>query len=446
MGSLTGIRSSKPTFYAEYRHTAESLDRTMRSLDRIARVLVSTAKGSADLCAAVVEAAGEHLDAEWVVLGLRRAALPDATPRFLARDPSGRILSSRRRLPPSLRRRFDAALSDPHTQVSDREVFVPLRFDDTVQGALAAWRRADSDRETACDEIDLRVLTILANQALVCLQKSDALGRVKKLLSRTEELYAEAEARARDLAERNRQLQEARSSLDLARQREVIDHERRRLARELHDSVAQHILSAGMAIEWCRAEVAQGSPVRDQLEHAKQLTRVAVEQLRSAIYALSDADAPQGTDLPDMLNRLRTFHSPADFDLRIRIEGRPVPLDPAARSSLFRIASECLFNTAVHAEARRAIVRLVYRDDILRLLVADDGCGHPEKLRRILRCQVPGAGNGYHHGLLNMAQRAAEMGGTLTINRARLGGVCIEVSVPLARIAQTPAGTGGTDV
>lgn len=154
-----------------------------------------------------------------------------------------------------------------------------------------------------------------------------------------------------------------------------------------------------------------------------------MEQLRAAIYAMSHSDDEPEQDLPGMLARLTTFHVPADLAVTVRVEGRPVRLSTAHGQSLFRIASECLFNTAVHAHATRVIIRLAYRPDQVRLSVADDGDGDPEVLRRLASAQH-NAPDGYHRGLLNMAARAAEMGGSLHFRAARLGGIRVEVSIP----------------
>jgi signal transduction histidine kinase len=239
----------------------------------------------------------------------------------------------------------------------------------------------------------------------------------------------------------------ARKSLDLAQQRRLVEHERLRLARELHDGVIQQILAAGMAIDWCRAEVPAGSAVHEHLEYAKRLTRAAVEQLRSSIEALSDHRANAAEDLPGMLRQLQTFPAAEHFDLSVQVVGQRVPLTAAAKRSLFRIASECLFNAAAHAGGRQAVIRLEYGSDALALSVADDGSGQPQVLRRILRREIPGTGGGYHRGLADIGARVAELGGTLDVGRSHLGGIRTTVVVPLARLRNDDnrAIAGGAD-
>ena len=69
-----------------------------------------------------------------------------------------------------------------------------------------------------------------------------------------------------------------------AMMRQVAEHERHRLARELHDGAIQEVLAAGLAIDLCLAEVPAGTPVHARLEHAKQLTATAMRRLSSSMH------------------------------------------------------------------------------------------------------------------------------------------------------------------
>ena len=86
--ALTGLRSGKPHYYPEYRIAAERLRRVILALERISGALVRTMEGSEALVRAVVDAAAEHLSAEWVVFALVEGELPDVRPRHLVRGPS----------------------------------------------------------------------------------------------------------------------------------------------------------------------------------------------------------------------------------------------------------------------------------------------------------------------------------------------------------------------
>ena len=428
ISELTGLRSSKPSWYAEYRQTVDDLDRALGSLEYIAGVLSATGQGAHALCRAVVDATAEHLGEPWAVLALSGTALPLARPRMLGRGPSGVGVGHMALLPEVVRRPVTAALAADAVepwQTEDGAVVVPLVVDGEPVGALVACG-GPRRRATAAD---LAILRIVANQSAVALLSEHLLARSEGLRRQTEELYAQAQQRALDLAERHEQLAEAERRLDVAVQREAVDAERHRIARELHDSVAQHVLSAGMTIEWCRPEVAHHSEVYERLGHAKALTREAVERLRGAIHALSSDGHGDGDGLPALLGRLSDVAPVPGLAVAVRVEGRPRELPAEVEHSLFRIASECLFNTARHAQATRSTVRLAYRPAELRLSVADDGCGDPDVLRRALRASGD-RDDGYHRGLGNIASRCGEMGATVRFTRARMGGVRVEVRVP----------------
>jgi signal transduction histidine kinase len=199
-----------------------------------------------------------------------------------------------------------------------------------------------------------------------------------------------------------------------------------------------------MHIELARTEV-EDPRLRTHLDTAKDLTRRAVEQLRSAIYALHHGEGEADEDLPSMLRRLSGVHMPDELRVEVRIGGKPVPLSPDCEQSLFRIAGEALFNTAVHADASRAVVRLAYTSGRVRLTICDDGSGRPEEVRRSLRAASVACPSGEHRGLVNMAARARELDGTLTFRRARLGGLQVQVDIPTpcatSAARQTAAGT-----
>jgi len=223
--------------------------------------------------------------------------------------------------------------------------------------------------------------------------------------------------------------------------RALPDDERRRLAMELHDGVVQDVLAAGMAIDLCLADAPAGSAACARLEHAKRLTGTALRHLRSTLRGMLEGAAAADEELPDMLRRLKAQHPVRQLDVAVEITGSPVPLPAEARQALYQVASECVFNAAVHGGALRAVIRLGYGNGSVTLCVADDGHGQPDTLRRIIRGGVPGTGCGYHLGLTGIAARAEEMGWTLRADRSDLGGIAVRVLLPAG--TGLPARTSG---
>ena len=222
----------------------------------------------------------------------------------------------------------------------------------------------------------------------------------------------------------------------------VADLERRRLARELHDTVIQQVLAAGLTIDWCMAEVPAGSPVYEKLRVAKRLACNAARELRSSLQELTQRTDGDDEELPDMLRRLLDTHATPRLRLGLQVSGTPEPLPSATRRWLYRFAGECLFNSAVHADARYAAIRLRYANGAVALSVADDGHGRPETLRKIISGEVPGTGGGYHFGLTDIAAWAREMGWTLRVSQSDLGGIAVEVQLPVGHV---PGSAGDGD-
>ena len=123
-------------------------------------------------------------------------------------------------------------------------------------------------------------------------------------------------------------------------------------------------------------------------------------------------------------------HKP-HLQVQLRVEGDVVRLPDDADHEIARTVGEALFNVATHAQASRAIVRLRYRPDRLTVSVADDGDGDPTELSRKLRLERATMVDGRHRGLVNMDSRISDLGGTLAFRRARLGGVRVEMRIPL---------------
>ncbi len=439
LATLTGVRSGKGSYYRAYVRSDERLQQAVRAMDSISRALVRTVQGPRGLLEEVVRAVGSHLDAEWVVLALADGQLPGARPRFVALARGGEPLDAEALLPEPVRREL-GAIRAGHARRSDDTgwVRVPMSLEGRPIGSLVARHGLGADP----DPSDLSVLRILANQAAVSLHTSEQYQAGAALHRRAQWLYDEAQAQARDLEQRTRELRQLEHRLVLALQRELIDAERRRIARELHDSVAQYVLSAGMALEVARGDLADlGAPAasaRESVATAKQLSQQAVEQLRRAIYALTQASRETVSTLPELLQDVAEHHRP-QVAVQVRVEGDVLALPADADHEIARAVGEALFNVATHAQATRAIVRLRYRPDELRVTVADDGVGDPTTLSRVLRVQR-GDTSGRHRGLANIETRVVELGGRLSFRRARLGGVRLELRVPLPLVVPATSG------
>ncbi len=416
---LVGVRSSKSTYYAAWRSKSERLDRSIETLKEISAALCTTTEGPVALCEAVVDAAAHHFSARWAAMAFAGNALSDELPPLIVRYSSGRVARRWASAPPELLPLTVRAPDDTDAVIGDQDRrAVGARM--LLAGELFGTLAVGLPEAPELDESDLSILGTLANQAAVAVH-------IAWLFQEGERLRAQAEQHAGALEQRSRQLERARRGLEEARRQQLLSQERGRIARDLHDSVSQHIVGIGMSLDWCRQHLPASSPISDHVSIAKELARVALAQVRSAIFELSPPDAPGG--LSRALRELvEEFRSTTHLRVVMRTRGSARALAPATTHAVLQIAREALFNIARHAEASRAWVTLRYVEDGLRLAVADDGTGHPLVLQRRLECA---ASDGSHRGLLNMAERVRELGAEVRFLRRPGGGVRLEVTLPL---------------
>lgn len=413
---LTGLRSGKQSYYAELRRTQARLTSAVHAVEGISEALVRTRDDPRALLEEVLRAAAGHLRSDWTMIALHDAAPARLPSRFLAAGPGGLITETTGELPGWLAAELASARAgtdagdDPGAGV----LRMPLTLDTAALGRLVAGPETGPPVEHA----DEWVLRILANQAAMSLHAASMYTEGARLRREAKDLYDKV----------------ARSA-----QRELLDAERHRIALELHDSVAQVVLSAGLAVDVCRAEAADtGDPeAAGRLARARDLIAKASDQVRTVVFTLRHHE--EGDDegvLPELLKGLAVQERPG-LDVALRLEGRPCPLPAVTAHGLARIAGEALFNISVHAAASRAVVRLRYRPAEVFLAVGDNGTGDPVRLRRLLRVEASGDSDGRHQGLAGMAGRAAELGGTFRIRRSSLGGVQVETRVPVGE-EETP--------
>jgi signal transduction histidine kinase len=267
-----------------------------------------------------------------------------------------------------------------------------------------------------------------------------------------------AERRAAELTRRNEQLRRAREHLARVRQAELVSAERHRIARDLHDSVAQSLVGIGMHLEWCHRHLDPDSPAYERLVASKELARAGLGWVRSAVEELSGLEQP-GTGLGQALRDLAAdFRSAGQLRVSVRVTAWQRQLPSAVEHALFQIAQEGLWNAVRHADATQAWLSLAYAEDQITLTVSDDGCGDPAVVGRYLSAasgmaasstgilstgiSSTGAPRRGGHGVRNIAERAAELGGGVTLRRRRGGGLRISVRVPAEAAGPGTQGTG----
>jgi ligand-binding sensor domain-containing protein/signal transduction histidine kinase len=201
--------------------------------------------------------------------------------------------------------------------------------------------------------------------------------------------------------------------------------ERTRIAREIHDTLAQDIVGIGVQLELVSRLLSSSvDAARTQLDAARALVKSSLSEARSSIWNLRSATAG-AEDLPARVNRAVTQASangPAKLRFQVRGTYRAAP--PAVEDQLLRLSQEAVNNAVHHAGASTIDVVLGYDTLAVELSIDDDGRGFTYDPASFVQ--------GGHFGLQGMQERAAEIGGVLRIDTQPAKGtrIALRVDIP----------------
>ncbi|HEX9039064.1 MAG TPA: GAF domain-containing sensor histidine kinase [Ktedonobacterales bacterium] len=199
--------------------------------------------------------------------------------------------------------------------------------------------------------------------------------------------------------------------------------ERNRLAREIHDTLAQGLAAIALQLESVDALLEAGAKAeraRPSVERALALTRANLEEARRSVLDLR-AVSLEGQTLTQALEALaRETALEGGGHVSCAITGGGRPLPARIEAGLYRIAREALTNVARHAGATRARLTLLMTPEEARLTIEDDGHGFD-----------PTGVSGGRYGLLGMTERARLLGGELHVATSPGEGTRIEAIIPL---------------
>lgn len=203
----------------------------------------------------------------------------------------------------------------------------------------------------------------------------------------------------------------------------VLD-ERTRLAREIHDTLAQNLIGIASQLDVLAGKL-KGDPavVRSHLDLARKMARHSITEARRSVMDLRAREL----DAQDLSSALATLAQRwvAGGSVRIEVHAAPIPrkLSDDLEKHLLRIAQESVTNALKHAGAEMIRVSLECQGSILRMWVKDDGMGFdPSKTFSLA---------GGHFGILGMRERAERIGAQFRLESGPGSGTTIEVTVPL---------------
>jgi signal transduction histidine kinase len=198
--------------------------------------------------------------------------------------------------------------------------------------------------------------------------------------------------------------------------------ERERIARELHDTLLQGILSALMQLDLAEDELPKDSPVRGLVQRVLATLRQVTEEGRMALQGLRFQDA-ENNDLATAFQRIRKeFPHKDTIVFGVIAQGTARAVKAEVRNEIYRIGREAILNAYVHSEAVTIEVELQYARTHLSLIVRDDGRGIDSSILQ--------GGREGHWGLTGMRERSQRVGATLKLWSRAAAGTEIELVVP----------------
>jgi signal transduction histidine kinase len=250
--------------------------------------------------------------------------------------------------------------------------------------------------------------------------------RNAQALAELDRRLIETEATARQLKHETERRAIAETELSEVLRRVVNDQEaeRRRIARELHDSLGQSLTLLQLGLDAVTRAAAGGGDIAGDVASMKGLTVRISEELHRLAWEIRPT-VLDDLGLQEAIRQIPAEWQPRSglhFDLHLALERR---LPAAIESALYRVLQEAITNIVRHAAARRIGIILEEDHDGARLIVEDDGRG-------MVIDEAPPAGSPSRHlGLLGMRERLSLVGGTLEIESMLDRGTTLFARVPL---------------
>lgn len=222
-----------------------------------------------------------------------------------------------------------------------------------------------------------------------------------------------AEAYAKEASEQLRRL--------TVHQQSVLEEERKRISREIHDELGQQLTAVKIDVAWIDKRIDSTQEalkvklknVISLLDRSNQSIRKILTELRMGVLENSDI-------IEALESNARQFASVTGVPVRLETDKRLRDIDEQTTACLYRAFQEALTNIAKYAEAKEVVSSLEYRQKTIRLSVSDNGKGFDTTLAR----------GGQSFGLLGMRERVASLNGRVEVDSAPGKGTTIRVIIP----------------
>ena len=197
--------------------------------------------------------------------------------------------------------------------------------------------------------------------------------------------------------------------------------ERNRIARDIHDTLAQGSTGVIVQLEAAADATSKGlaKEAEEHISRASDLARESLKEARRSVQALRPQALEEKNLCEALTDLIRNMTAGTALRSKFVLEGRPQPLPADWGENLLRIGQEVLTNALRHARATEFKTQLVFTPREIRLELRDNGCGFDPATKH----------DGF--GLLGMRERVEDMGGQLEIRSAPGEGTAISIVLPV---------------
>jgi signal transduction histidine kinase len=194
--------------------------------------------------------------------------------------------------------------------------------------------------------------------------------------------------------------------------------ERQRLARDIHDTLAQHFTSVIMHLS--AAKHSNPESVQSEVQQAEESARDGLDEIRRIVWDMQPEQIEKASLIEAVEELAARWSAENSVQVKMNVTGTPRSLTSSTETALLRISQEAMHNINKHAQAKNVNITFSFMEDLFVMDIVDDGLGfEPSKIK-----------NGF--GMKTMRDRAEELGGTLTIESEQGIGTAIAVSIPVS--------------
>jgi signal transduction histidine kinase len=259
------------------------------------------------------------------------------------------------------------------------ELAVPIRISHETLGVLDI----ESAELNAFDEVDLFTAQTLADQIAIAIENT-------RLYQETGEM--------------------------------AVIEERNRMAREIHDTLAQGFTGIVLQLEAAEQSLDENvENAHEHLDHARRLARESLSEARRSVWALRPQTLEQLPLIEALRQEIEKFTRDSGIKANFSASGKRQALHADMENAILRICQESLANAKKHAQAEQVTVNLAFEGEKVGLSIRDNGIGFDPEVR------ADGS-----FGLIGMTERARLLGGTLVVQSEKGKGTLIEVMIPIA--------------